>query len=208
MGSPGLSDTKNEVIRLNEPDVDLYAWINNRGSCSGVAYVGTACHRSHKTSLTRGPSRGLVETAEVRTTGLYNNSHLYILQSRSSIIRANILFPYYTIYHHFIFFQTLVHEMGHNLGMSHDFATSPAYKGNCRKDSDSSQLPCNQCHNYQSGNSRQPIGPITGHPQDCCNGFMGYYNHPHFWSNCSVRYFRQHYVSRNWDQCMEAGKYV
>ena len=53
---------------MNEPNVDLYAWINNRGSCSGVAAgIGTACdNRSfRKVSLTRGPSRGIVETAEV-----------------------------------------------------------------------------------------------------------------------------------------------
>ena len=54
--------------RINEPDVDLYAWINNRGSCTGVAAgIGGACdNRSYrKVSMTRGPSRGVVETAEV-----------------------------------------------------------------------------------------------------------------------------------------------
>ena len=56
------------VRRLNEPDVDLYAWINNKGRCSGVAAgIGSACDNRYfrKTSLTRGPSRGVVETAEV-----------------------------------------------------------------------------------------------------------------------------------------------
>ena len=48
--------------------MDLYAWINNKGSCTGVAAgIGTACDNTYfrKTSLTRGPSRGVVETAEV-----------------------------------------------------------------------------------------------------------------------------------------------
>ena len=50
--------------------MDLYAWINNKGSCSGVAAgIGTACDNRNfrKTSLTRGPSRSnaVVETAEV-----------------------------------------------------------------------------------------------------------------------------------------------
>ena len=64
----GIRDLISEVRRLNEPDVDLYAWINNKGSCTGVAAgIGSACDNvSHrKTSLTRGPSRGVVETAEV-----------------------------------------------------------------------------------------------------------------------------------------------
>ena len=64
---PGLSRTKSEVKRLNEPDVDLYIWINNEGSYTGQAWVGTACDNTwyQKTSLTRGPSRGVIETAEV-----------------------------------------------------------------------------------------------------------------------------------------------
>ena len=53
--------------KLNEPDVDLYAWIVNSGSYTGIAYLGSACEIRRKTSLTRGPSRGnaIVETAEV-----------------------------------------------------------------------------------------------------------------------------------------------
>ena len=69
--------------RLNEPDVDLYAWINNAGSCTGVAAgIGGACdNRSHrKVSLTRGPSRGVVETAEV------------ILGSKIKKYKSNIYF--------------------------------------------------------------------------------------------------------------------
>ena len=63
----GLSRTKSEVRRLNEPDVDLYIWINNEGYYYGQAYVGFACDNTwyQKTSLTRGPSRGVIETAVV-----------------------------------------------------------------------------------------------------------------------------------------------
>ena len=59
-----------EVRRLNEADVGLYAWINNAGSCTGTAAgIGTACDNINyqKTSITRGPSRGVVETAEVNS---------------------------------------------------------------------------------------------------------------------------------------------
>ena len=64
----GLAEANKEVIRLNEPDVELYAWINNE-AVDGIAGVGgleVACGRM-KSSLTRGPGRrnSVVETAEV-----------------------------------------------------------------------------------------------------------------------------------------------
>ena len=77
LGSSGLSRTRSEVRRLNEPDVDLYLWINNEGIYNGRAYQGTACDNKwhYKTSLTKGPSRGVVETAEVLSchTKLFSN---------------------------------------------------------------------------------------------------------------------------------------
>ena len=61
----GLAEAEAEVIRLNEPDVDLYAWISGvESGYNGVAGIGEACG-TKKSSLTRGPSRGVVETAEV-----------------------------------------------------------------------------------------------------------------------------------------------
>ena len=59
-----------EVRRLNEPEVDLYGWIVNTGTVNGIAAgIGTACDNIEfrKTSMARGPSRGVVETAEVFT---------------------------------------------------------------------------------------------------------------------------------------------
>ena len=93
-----------------------------------------------------------------------------------------------------------MHEIGHNLGMSHDFIDSD-YK-HCRKASDGETIPCSSCANYQAGNDAQRIGPVSGNPNDCCNGFMGYNNHPHYWSECSVRMFESHYVSEQWSKCM------
>ena len=62
----GLSVTADQV-EINEPDVDLYAWITNGGGSNGIAYTGGACSVRWKTSLTRGPSRynAIIETAEV-----------------------------------------------------------------------------------------------------------------------------------------------
>ena len=92
--------------------------------------------------------------------------------------------------------------------MYHDFVDGGTpYKGNCRRHKDSSQKPCNQCQNYNAVSSSQPLKAVTGHAEDCCNGYMGYYNHPHFWSDCSVRFFEQFFDSKNWKQCMDTGKF-
>ena len=68
MNTDGLAQTRPLIQNLNEPDVDLYAWIGNtpEGSgTTGMGYGGALCSGSYRTSLTRGPSRGVVETAEV-----------------------------------------------------------------------------------------------------------------------------------------------
>ena len=54
---------------LGEHDVAMYGIVINRG-CGGVAGgIGVACDNSRfrKVSLARGPTRGVVETAEVST---------------------------------------------------------------------------------------------------------------------------------------------
>jgi len=160
-----------KVLRINDPDIALYAvFINlpidpNKGA-GGAAYLGGACNDEpvekiyrylEKTSITRGPSRGVVETAE-----------------------------------------TLVHEIGHGLGMQHDFIDDNI----CRKASETKNITCSSCANYQASKKYQRIGPVSGNPNDCCNGFMGYSDHPHYWSECSVRMFEDHYEKKKWNQCM------
>ena len=100
--------------------------------------------------------------------------------------------------------------MGHNLGMRHDFMDKDI-EGNeideyidCRKISDGSMLLCSKCKNFQPDVDGQKIGIPTGYPDDCCNGFMGYDNHPHIWSKCSVLDFEKRYVSFKLDRCMDA----
>ena len=71
----GRAETKEEIERINDPDVNLYAWFTDTGyeGRVGKAYIGGACDNTHykKTSLSRGPGRGqdlkeaAVETAEV-----------------------------------------------------------------------------------------------------------------------------------------------
>ena len=98
----------------------------------------------------------------------------------------------------------MVHEIGHNLGMKHDFIDNKITYKECRKTSDGSKVSCSSCANYQPDNDHQPIGMPTGHRDDCCNGFLGYYDHPHYWSKCSVRFLEEFYVfSRKYDQCMD-----
>ena len=76
-----------EVRRLNEPQVDLYAWISDFTSgCAGIAAgIGTACDNNEhrKVSVTAGPSRAnaVVETAEVRNGEKYNAVIFCFLQA-------------------------------------------------------------------------------------------------------------------------------
>ena len=77
--SLALETAAEEAFRINDPDVAVYAVIVNTpagGGVTGIAYTGGACKNrpaktsagkilSMKTSVTRGPARGVVETAEV-----------------------------------------------------------------------------------------------------------------------------------------------
>ena len=95
--------------------------------------------------------------------------------------------------------------------MFHDFEddetqTSRPYEGLCKRSIDGDKLKCTRCANYDKDNHDRPLAEAKGEQNDCCNGFMGYYDHPHIWSNCSVRFFRESYVSKNWAECMKYGK--
>ena len=54
--------------KLNEHDVGLYAIVINRGCNGASGGIGAACDNRNfkKVSIARGPTRGEVETAEVR----------------------------------------------------------------------------------------------------------------------------------------------
>ena len=98
--------------------------------------------------------------------------------------------------------------------MFHDFVDDETrrfrpYRGSCRRCSDSSHMKCTECANYDPNNKNRPLSLVTekGNDNNCCNGFMGYYDHPHIWSDCSMRYFREEFVSKNWSKCMTCGKF-
>ena len=69
--------------------------------------------------------------------------------------------------------ELLAHEVGHNLGMNHDFHTS------------------------HGGNGR----PYSGGPCDF-EGFMSYYDHKSQWSECSVKDFTEHYNKHKNNWCL------
>ena len=84
--------------------------------------------------------------------------------------------------------------------------TSP-YKGLCRRNGGGVKINCSACSNYSPENHSRPLFTGTGQDNDCCNGFMGYYDHPHVWSNCSVRFFQESYIIGHWNNCMNYGKF-
>ena len=64
----GYNSLQGVVRNLNEPDVDLYVWITNDPTgYNGIAQIAGACDNFNywKSSLSKGPRRGVVETAEV-----------------------------------------------------------------------------------------------------------------------------------------------
>ena len=83
---------------------------------------------------------------------------------------------------------------------------SSPYQGLCRRHGDGVKINCSTCANYSPENHSRPLSTGTGQENDCCNGFMGYYDHPHVWSNCSVRFFQESYIIGHWNNCINYGK--
>ena len=90
----------------------------------------------------------------------------------------------------------MAHEIGHNLGMEHDFVgngNEGKAAGICRMNKDYRiSKKCSECAGL-------------GNDKECCTGFMDYGEHPNYWSDCSVRMFEQHYVSQGWKKCLPEG---
>ena len=67
-----------EVERINEPDVAIYTVIINDGCNGASGGVGTACDNEEfkKVAIARGPTRGVIETAEVGMAMSFHSSEL------------------------------------------------------------------------------------------------------------------------------------
>ena len=72
----------------------------------------------------------------------------------------------------------------------------------CKLQLDGSSRVCSNCTNWNG----RTLTTGVGKPGECCTGFMDYGKHPEYWSICSVRNFRQHYVAENWKECMPLGE--
>ena len=62
----GIDYTASWIESNGNANIALYVWITNLNPAyDGIAFRGGACNGRKRTSLTYGPSQGVVETAEV-----------------------------------------------------------------------------------------------------------------------------------------------
>ena len=111
-----------------------------------------------------------------------------------------------------ILFQTMAHEIGHNLGMRHAFYRRDWEQGfntKCYSEGTGAIKLCDQCVNWDP--KQKMSSEQTDSSGECCTGFMDYGRRdgpnlwtspPQVWSDCSVKVFEATYRVKKWASCM------
>ena len=183
----------NEIAAIvrneNEPDVDHYAFISDTRGKRGIggwAPMGMLCdNRSDKWG---GQKISISSGPTLSNRG-----------GKSALLVARLV----------------SHELGHNLGMHHDFKGWDQETDNqgC-KNLDGNQVSCKSCNNWFNKwthlfddsdlfISHRKLSSDTGNSGDCCTGIMDYGNPPLAWSTCAVRNFEEAYMVQGWYQCLQ-----
>ena len=91
VGQEGLNELGDAKADMKDSEVGLYMWIVDAGRGGGHAWVGGACNQAKKgipgvessyfskTGMAQGPSRQIVDTAEVRYFRIIEHISYYIL---------------------------------------------------------------------------------------------------------------------------------